>query len=50
MYEDMGYNDAEALSAMVRPAEPYLAAALANGTFTPGWRAPEKKSSPAESC
>jgi GNAT superfamily N-acetyltransferase len=33
MYEDMGYNDAEALSAMISTCEPYLAAALANGTL-----------------
>ena len=38
MYEDMGYNDAEALSAMVATCKPYLAAALANGTLH-GWLA-----------
>jgi GNAT superfamily N-acetyltransferase len=38
MYEDMGYNDAETLSAMVSTCKPYLAAALANSTFH-GWLA-----------
>ncbi len=33
MYEDMGYNDAEAMSRMVETCRPYLAAALANGTL-----------------
>ncbi len=33
MYEDMGYNDPAALSAMVSTCRPYLAAALANGTL-----------------
>ena len=33
MYEDMGYNDPVALSAMVSTCKPYLAAALANGTL-----------------
>ena len=33
MYEDMGYNDAEAMSKMVETCRPYLAAALANGTL-----------------
>ena len=33
MYEDMDYNDGEALSAMVSASEPYLNAALANGSF-----------------
>src|ERR1700730_1440033 len=38
MYEDMGYNDPQALSAMVSTCKPYLAAALANGTLR-GWLA-----------
>jgi hypothetical protein len=38
MYEDMGYNDPVALSAMVSTCKPYLAAALANGTLR-GWLA-----------
>src|SRR5713101_6867302 len=38
MYEDMGYNDAETLSAMVSTSEPYLVAALANDTLQ-GWLA-----------
>ena len=38
MYEDMGYNDPEALSAMVSTCQPYLATALANGTLR-GWLA-----------
>ena len=38
MYEDMGYNDPAALSAMVSTCRPYLAAALANGTLR-GWLA-----------
>ncbi len=38
MYEDMGYNNAESLSAMVSTCQPYLAAALANGTLH-GWLA-----------
>ncbi len=33
MYEAMGYSNANALTAMVSTCEPYLAAALANGTF-----------------
>ena len=33
MYEDMGYNDAQAMSKMVETCRPYLAAALANGTL-----------------
>jgi GNAT superfamily N-acetyltransferase len=33
MYEDMGYRDADALSAMLCSSEPYLAAALSNGSF-----------------
>ncbi len=38
MYEDMGHNDAEALSTMVSTCRPYLATALANGTLH-GWLA-----------
>jgi len=38
MYEDMGNNDAETLSAMVSTCKPYLTAALANGTLH-GWLA-----------
>jgi GNAT superfamily N-acetyltransferase len=38
MYEDMGYSDAEAMSAMVSSCKPYLATALANGTLH-GWLA-----------
>ena len=38
MYEDMGYNDRAALSAMVSTCRPYLAAALENGTLR-GWLA-----------
>ena len=38
MYEDMGYNDPVALSAMVSTCKPYLEAALANGTLH-GWLA-----------
>jgi GNAT superfamily N-acetyltransferase len=38
MYEDMGYNDPEALTAMVSTCQPYLATALANGTLR-GWLA-----------
>ena len=33
MYESMDYNDAAALSAMLSTSEPYLTAALANGSF-----------------
>ena len=33
MYEDMGYNDAEAMSKMIETCKPYLTAALANGTL-----------------
>lgn len=36
MYEDMGYDDPEALLAMVSTCQPYLAAALASGTLH-GW-------------
>ena len=38
MYEDMGYSDPVALSAMVSTCKPYLAAALANGSLR-GWLA-----------
>ena len=38
MYEDMDYSDDDALSAMLSTCEPYLATALANGTFR-GWLA-----------
>jgi GNAT superfamily N-acetyltransferase len=38
MYEDMDYRDAEALTAMLSTTEPYLAKALANGSFR-GWLA-----------
>jgi GNAT superfamily N-acetyltransferase len=38
MYEDMDYNDGEALSAMWSTCEPYLTTALANGSFK-GWLA-----------
>jgi hypothetical protein len=38
MYEDMGYNEAEAMSKMVETCKPYLAVALANGTLH-GWLA-----------
>jgi GNAT superfamily N-acetyltransferase len=38
MYEDMGYNDLQAMLAMVSTCKPYLAAALANGTLH-GWLA-----------
>jgi GNAT superfamily N-acetyltransferase len=33
MYEDMDYTDGAALSAMLSTSEPYLTAALANGSF-----------------
>ena len=33
MYEDMGYKDAVAISGMISTSEPYLTAALANGSF-----------------
>jgi GNAT superfamily N-acetyltransferase len=33
MYEAMGFSDASALSSMLSTSEPYLATALANGTF-----------------
>ncbi len=33
MYEDMGYTDADALSAMLSSCEPYLITALQNGSF-----------------
>jgi GNAT superfamily N-acetyltransferase len=33
MYEDMGYKDAVAISEMLSTSEPYLTAALANGSF-----------------
>ncbi len=33
MYEDMGYNDTQALSAMVSTCEPYLSTALATRSF-----------------
>ena len=33
MYEGMGYRDTDALSAMLASSEPYLTAALANGSF-----------------
>jgi GNAT superfamily N-acetyltransferase len=38
MYEDMDYRDADALNAMLSTTEPYLAEALANGSFR-GWLA-----------
>jgi len=38
MYEDMDYRDADALTAMLSTTEPYLAKALANGSFR-GWLA-----------
>jgi GNAT superfamily N-acetyltransferase len=38
MYEDMGYDDPEALLAMVSTCKPYLATALANDTLH-GWLA-----------
>jgi GNAT superfamily N-acetyltransferase len=40
MYEDMDYNDAQALSAMQSTSGPYLTTALANGSFR-GWLALE---------
>jgi GNAT superfamily N-acetyltransferase len=40
MYEAMGYEDANALLAMLSTCEPYLATALANGSFR-GWLALE---------
>jgi GNAT superfamily N-acetyltransferase len=40
MYEDMDYNDEDALSAMLTTCEPYLTTALANGSFR-GWLALE---------
>ncbi len=42
MYEDMDYNDVNALSAMLTACEPYLLAALSNGTFR-GWLAVEQE-------
>jgi GNAT superfamily N-acetyltransferase len=33
MYEAMGFSDTHALSSMISTSEPYLASALANGTF-----------------
>ncbi len=33
MYEDMGYDDVEAMSRMIETCRPYLAAALSNGTL-----------------
>jgi GNAT superfamily N-acetyltransferase len=42
MYEDMDYNDANALSAMLTACEPYLSAALINGSFR-GWLAVERE-------
>ncbi len=33
MYQDMDYNDAHALSAMISTCEPYLTTALRNGSF-----------------
>jgi GNAT superfamily N-acetyltransferase len=41
MYQDMDYNDANAVSAMLTACEPYLSAALANGSFR-GWLAVEQ--------
>jgi GNAT superfamily N-acetyltransferase len=41
MYEDMDYRDDHALSAMLSTCDPYLATALANGTFR-AWLALEK--------
>src|SRR5216683_938735 len=38
MYEAMGYSDANALSSMQSTCEPYLMAALADGSFR-GWLA-----------
>ena len=38
MYEDMDYRDANALAAMLATTEPYIAKALANGSFR-GWMA-----------
>ena len=51
MYEDMGYNDAEALSAMVDNLQA-LSGRGAGQRYasTPGWRASRRKSSRAESC
>src|SRR5580692_6228326 len=40
MYESMGYRNAGALSAMLSTCEPYLASALANGSFR-SWLAEE---------
>ena len=42
MYEDMDYNDGEALSAMLSTCEPYLSTALANGSFR-SWLALQKE-------
>ena len=51
MYEDMGYNDAEALSTMVADLQsPIWPRRWPTARSTPGWRASEKKSSPADSC
>ena len=33
MYEDMDYNDGDALSSMLSTCAPYLTTALANGSF-----------------
>ena len=50
MYEDMGYNDAEALSAMVETCRALSGrGAGERHASRAGWRAPEKKLSLAES-
>ena len=41
MYEDMGYKDAAAILEMLSTCEPYLKAAVANGSFQ-GWLALER--------
>ena len=48
MYEDMGYNDPEALLAMVSTCKPYLQRRWQTVRSTAGWRTLEKKPSPAE--
>ena len=42
MYEDMDYNDGEALSTMLSTCEPYLSTALAKGSFR-SWLALQKE-------
>ena len=43
MYEAMDYKDEQALSAMLSTCEPYLSAAIDNGSSDAGWRWQENR-------